>query len=86
MKRTAILVAVTLLFAAIVVPRVSPVNHPWGNPSASPLRADGNPLPPPIPPRGGPGELAGGNDLQLLVADGNPLPPPLPPKARGTGA
>jgi len=38
------------------------------------LVADGDPLPPPIPPK--PSLM----ELNTLVADGDPLPPPIPPQ------
>lgn len=60
-------VTTSLILLALSVP----VNHS-AYPSTgrdSTAVADGVPLPPPIPPKGG-----------TLVADGVPLPPPIPPK------
>jgi hypothetical protein len=46
--------------------------------SASTLMTDGDPLPPPIPPKPKPPSIDG----YVLVADGDPLPPPIPPKPK----
>lgn len=64
MKKFVILSAV-LLLAAIILPSGSAS----GKYNVSkPTVADGNPMPPPIPPKPG-----------ALMADGNPMPPPIPP-------
>ena len=63
MKKFAILSAV-LLLAAIILPSGSTS----GKYNVSkPTVTDGNPMPPPIPPKPG-----------ALMADGNPMPPPIP--------
>jgi hypothetical protein len=82
-----------LAAVAILLPVSRSVNHlrtySIGN-NAVVLLADGNPLPPPVPPSLTDSELvADGNPLpppvppslthSELVADGNPLPPPVPP-------
>jgi hypothetical protein len=63
----------------MLLPVTRPVNAAVGNvrTNGAYLQADGDPLPPPIPPSKG---SVGGAYLQ---ADGDPLPPPIPP-ANGT--
>jgi hypothetical protein len=58
--------AVVILLSFAVLVNQSATASPQGG---SRWVADGVPLPPPIPPKGG-----------TLVADGVPLPPPIPPK------
>jgi hypothetical protein len=76
LKKTTLAVAVSVLAFLMVLPIVRSVNLTAGKPVTidRTLRADGWPLPPPIPP-----SLAG-----TLVADGWPLPPPIPPSLAGT--
>ena len=79
-KNVAIRLSVSLAAVAIVVPLVSRVNH-FARASQSSiksgieLKADGNPMPPVPPPKGG---LNKGTEV--LTADGNPMPPVPPPK------
>jgi hypothetical protein len=63
----------------MLLPVTRPVNAAIGNvrTNGTHLQADGDPLPPPIPPSK---VSVGGAYLQ---ADGDPLPPPIPP-ANGT--
>src|SRR5713226_9817677 len=83
LKKTALVLAICALTLFILLPAVSPVNtstsgilvtdkvlYTWGNTT---LVADGEPLPPPIPPN------PKFSETNLLVADGEPLPPPIPP-------
>jgi len=73
MQKIAIASAAFLACLAIVLPVIGIVNHSLSTPQPVVQQADGNPLPPPLPPwMATPVE-------PTLLADGNPLPPPLPP-------
>jgi hypothetical protein len=56
LKKTALVLAVSALSALIVLPIIHSVNHMSGEQAAidRTLRADGDPLPPPIPPKPNP--------------------------------
>lgn len=95
MKKTALALAVTALAVLIVLPVVHSVNLSADKPGAivPTLRADGWPLPLPIPPGQAGTLVADGWPLPLpippgqvetLVADGWPLPLPIPPGQAGT--
>jgi len=77
LKKAALALAVSALAALIVLPVVHSVNLSAGKPTAivPTLRADGWPLPFPVPP------AAQGH--AFLTADGWPLPFPVPPAALG---
>lgn len=76
MKKIALALAVSGLAVLIVLPVIHSVNLSAGTPAAivPTLRADGWPLPLPIPP----------SQTGALVADGWPLPLPIPPGQAGT--
>ena len=76
MKKLALAVAGLLACLTILLPVVGSCNHSNAIPGSEPAlyRADGWPMPPPIPPYNG---LT--NTDPLLVADGWPMPPPIPP-------
>ena len=76
MKKTTLVVAVSVLAFLIVLPVMRSVNLSAGKPVTIDRTqyADGSPLPPPIPPK--PPSMS----ANALVADGSPLPPPIPPK------
>ena len=76
MKKTTLVMAVSVLTILMVLPVIGSVNTLAGKPTiiGPTLRADGDPLPPPIPRK--PSLM----ELNTLVADGDPLPPPIPPK------
>ena len=93
MKKTTLAVAVSVFAVLMVLPVVRSVKLSAGKPVTidRTLRADGWPLPPPIPPSQGGTLVADGWPLpppippsQVLVADGWPLPPPIPPSQAGT--
>ncbi len=75
MKKTALVLAISALTLLIVLPAISSVKNPTSNLAMKDraLRADGEPLPPPIPPK------ATFSEVSPVVADGEPLPPPIPP-------
>jgi hypothetical protein len=79
LKKTAIAVAVSAFCFVSLLLVTGSVKHPLSKPAViePSFWADGDPLPPPIPP-----EL-GISRMNTLVADGDPLPPPIPP-ALGT--
>jgi hypothetical protein len=69
------LIAVVVLSLAaflILLPVISSVKNSAGNHAitATALIAEGNPMPPPIPPN---------PHFSVLIAEGNPMPPPIPP-------
>ena len=78
MKKTAVVLGISLSILLIVLPVANIVKQVATNPSLnSPaLQSDGSPLPAPIPPGNGPHTLAADS---WLVADGSPLPAPIPP-------
>ena len=73
MKKCVAFAFLTIALSLILLPASTSVNQ---SPTftISPV-ADGNPIPPPIPPKSG---------KTFLIADGNPLPPPIPPKSGNT--
>jgi hypothetical protein len=73
MKKPAIALAVSLTLLAMLLPIIGIVNHSFSTPQPAVQHADGNPMPPPVPPwMATPAE-------PTLLADGNPMPPPVPP-------
>ncbi len=77
MKKTTLVMTVSVLTILMVLPVIGSVNTLAGKPTMidRTLRADGAPLPPPIPPQ------SSLMDAETLVADGAPLPPPIPPQS-----
>lgn len=77
MKKTAAVLAISLLALIIVLPVFGTVKQLTTNPSLNNymLQSDGSPLPAPIP-GNGPHALASDS---WLIADGSPLPAPIPP-------
>jgi len=80
LKKTTLIMAVSVLTILMVLPVIGSVNTLAGKPTMidRTLRADGAPLPPPIPPQ------SSLMDAKTLVADGAPLPPPIPPQPSGS--
>jgi hypothetical protein len=78
LKKTAWILAICAVTLLIVLPAISSVNNTTSNLVLKDraLRADGEPLPPPIPPN------PKFSVVSLLVADGEPLPPPIPPNPK----
>jgi hypothetical protein len=76
LKKIAFVLAVSALAALIVLPAVHSVNHLTGKAPVidRSLRADGDPMPPPVPKPMPPG----GAIDPTLRADGDPMPPPVP--------
>ncbi len=76
MKKTGLVLAICTLALLIVLPAISSVNDTTSNLTLRDraLRADGDPMPPPIPPK------PTFSEMNTLVADGDPMPPPIPPK------
>jgi hypothetical protein len=72
MKSYSLILKVTLSVSLIVLSIAVPVNCGLAGRTGTGIShiADGVPLPPPVPPKGG----------YVQVADGVPLPPPVPPK------
>lgn len=78
MKKSAILFAVLLAATHILLLGSSSGKYNVSKPTIAadvPLMADGNPMPPPIPPK-----------PSVLMADGNPMPPPIPPNPSALSA
>ena len=75
MKKIVFVLAVSALAALIVLPAVHSVNHLTGKATVidRSLRADGDPMPPPVPKPLPPGAID-----PTLRADGDPMPPPVP--------
>lgn len=76
MKKTAFVLAVSTLAALIVLPVTHSVNQFADKAPAigQTFRADGDPMPPPVPKPMPPG----GAIDPTLRADGDPMPPPVP--------
>ena len=77
MKKLALAVTASLICLAILLPVIGSFNHLIIIPAshADVYRADGAPMPPPIPP----GLVTNSDVNSQLVADGAPMPPPIPP-------
>src|SRR6266581_2542640 len=75
LKKTTLVMTVSILTILMVLPVIGSVNTLAGKPTMidRTLRADGAPLPPPIPPQ------SSSMEANVLVADGGPLPP-FPPQ------
>jgi hypothetical protein len=71
-KNLVAVVVLSLVAFLIVLPIVRSVNAAASNHAitAPALIAEGNPMPPPIPPH---------PHFSLFIAEGNPMPPPIPP-------
>jgi hypothetical protein len=78
MKKIAFAAAVAVTCLAILLPVICSVNQLVAIPASLPLldRADGAPMPPPIPHSYS--FAADANTDSSLVADGAPMPPPIP--------
>jgi hypothetical protein len=76
LKKTAFVLAVSVLAVLIVLPVVHPVNQFTDKTPVidRTLRADGDPMPPPVPIPVPPNRTMD----QTLRADGDPMPPPVP--------
>lgn len=76
MKKTAFVLATSALAALILLPVVHSVNRFAGKVPMMDrtFRADGDPMPPPVPKPIPPG----GTIDPTLRADGDPMPPPVP--------
>jgi len=76
LKKTTFVLAAFTLTALIVLPAIHSVNHFSGKASLidRSLRADGDPMPPPVPKPVPPGAMS----EPALRADGDPMPPPVP--------
>ena len=79
MKKLVISSGLAAAAVLMLLPVTRPVNVAIGNVRTNGihLQADGDPLPPPVPP------AAATATAPTLQADGDPLPPPIPP-ANGT--
>jgi hypothetical protein len=78
MKKIVLAAAVAVTCFAILLPVICSVNQLVAIPASLPLldRADGAPMPPPIPHSYG--FAADANSDSSLAADGAPMPPPIP--------
>jgi hypothetical protein len=76
LKKTAFILAASVLAALIVLPVVHSVNHFAAKAIVidRTLHADGDPMPPPVPKPVPPGP----GIAPTLRADGDPMPPPVP--------
>jgi hypothetical protein len=75
-KKLVFAVSLSILALLIVLPVAGSFNNSAGNHTiwAPALVAEGNPMPPPVPPKA--------THVSILVAEGNPMPPPVPPSTR----
>jgi hypothetical protein len=82
MKKIVLAAAVAVTCLAILLPVICSVNQFVTTPDSLPFlyRADGAPMPPPIPHSSITNSSGGGS----LVADGAPMPPPIPHSHSGS--